>query len=37
MLNDILMHFSQQAEVYYESVAEITEAVSGYLQSMGEP
>lgn len=36
MLNDILMHFSQQAEVYYESVAEITEAVSGYLQSMGD-
>ncbi len=36
MLNDILMHFSQQAEVYYESAAELTEAVSGYLQSMGE-
>lgn len=36
MLNDILMHFSQQAEVYYESAAEISDAVSGYLQSMGE-
>ncbi|WP_373501707.1 protein kinase [Desulfococcus sp.] len=35
MLNDILMHFSQQAEVYYESAAEISDAVSGYLQSMG--
>ena len=36
MLNDILMHFSQQAEVYFETVAEITDAVSGYLQSMGD-
>ncbi|AOY59627.1 MULTISPECIES: protein kinase [Desulfococcus] len=35
MLNDILMHFSQQAEVYYESVGEISDAVDGYIQSMG--
>jgi len=36
MLNDILMHFSKQAEVYYESVAEISDAVDGYIQSMGD-
>ena len=36
MLNDILMHFSKEAEVYYESVTEISDAVCGYLQSMGD-
>jgi hypothetical protein len=37
MLNDILMHFSQQAEVYYESAGEISEAISGYIESIGDP
>ncbi|EFK11481.1 conserved hypothetical protein [delta proteobacterium NaphS2] len=34
LLNEILMHFSRGANVYYESVAEIIENVNWYLMSL---
>ncbi len=34
MLNNILMHFSQGAYVFYESVEEIVEDISGFLRSI---
>ena len=34
MLNNILMHFSKGAHVFYESVQEIVEDLNGYLKSI---
>lgn len=34
MLNNILMHFSRGAQLFYESVQEIVEDLNGYLESI---
>jgi hypothetical protein len=34
MLNNVLMHFSGGAHVFYDSVEEITEDLDGYLESI---
>lgn len=36
MLNNILMHFSKEAYVYYEHMSEIIEDIKGYLYSVDE-
>jgi hypothetical protein len=34
MLNNVLMHFSKGAHIFYESVQEIVEDINGYLKSI---